>query len=238
MILKIDSDFLNLIPPLTEDEFNQLEQNILSANRCRDAILVWKGFIIDGHHRYVICHKHSIPFEISRVHFASKEDALIWIAENQLGRRNLVDALRIELSRHIVEMLHKKADGPINTRKMIAETAGVGDRTVYKYMKIVGEGDPELIEQVRKGEMKIGTAYKKLQAVTKVVREIYDDKNMRYKNSLFSYDNVLMNIDRIGKLYQFTEQALSLAGDHGMKRLGSVRKRLEAQLQVVVGLMR
>ena len=85
-MLKIDPDFRNLISPLMPDEFKQLEQNILSINRCRDTILVWNNTIIDGHNRYAICQEHGIPFEVSKIHFASKEDATLWIVENQLGR--------------------------------------------------------------------------------------------------------------------------------------------------------
>ncbi|MCL2422065.1 MAG: hypothetical protein FWD03_09430, partial [Defluviitaleaceae bacterium] len=88
MLLKIDEDFKKLIPPLLPDELKQLKENILSTGRCRDAIVVWKGYIVDGHNRYAICREQGIPFEVSKIHFASKKDALVWIAENQLGRRN------------------------------------------------------------------------------------------------------------------------------------------------------
>jgi len=250
-MLKIDPDFQHVIPPLTNEEFKQLEQNILSMHRCRDAILVWNGVIVDGHSRYAICQQHDILFEISKIHFTSKRDALIWIAENQLGRRNLTDAARIELACCKVDMLRHKArenqsaaggnmkkekelvDKPLDVRKEIAAAAGIGEQRVYRYMKVVGEGRPELIEQVRTGEVKIDAAYKQLKMKTKVVREIYDDKDVRYKNSLFCYDNVLVHMDRIGKLYRFIDEAVLLAGVDGIKGMGSVRKRLEGQLGVV-----
>ena len=59
----IDPEFKGLIPPLQADEREQLEQNILQACKCHDAIVLWDGKIIDGHNRYEICVKHGIEFE-------------------------------------------------------------------------------------------------------------------------------------------------------------------------------
>ena len=91
--LKIDKDFKSLIRPLTEVEYHQLEANIISEG-CRDAIITWKGFIIDGHNRYEICRKNRIPFQTKEMFFETKEEAIIWICTNQLGRRNISDETR------------------------------------------------------------------------------------------------------------------------------------------------
>jgi len=42
--------------------------------------------------------KHGIEFEVKDIEFESREEAKLWILENQLGRRNLTDAARIELA--------------------------------------------------------------------------------------------------------------------------------------------
>ena len=60
-ILKIDPEFKDLIRPLRRKEYLQLEENILDEG-CRDPIIVWNDYIIDGHNRYSICTKYSIPF--------------------------------------------------------------------------------------------------------------------------------------------------------------------------------
>lgn len=46
--LNIDKDFKNLIRPLQKKEYLQLEANLLTDG-CRDPIITWNGFIIDGH---------------------------------------------------------------------------------------------------------------------------------------------------------------------------------------------
>ena len=88
--LKIDPEFQGKIPPLTFEELNQLEANILRDGRIINPIIVWRGLIVDGHNRYTIAKKHpEIPFTVHEKEFASRYEAIIWICKNQLGRRNL-----------------------------------------------------------------------------------------------------------------------------------------------------
>ena len=67
-MLEIKEEFKKLIPPLTSEEFNQLEQNCL-AEGIREAILTWNGFIIDGHNRYEIATKWNLDFQTKSKHF-------------------------------------------------------------------------------------------------------------------------------------------------------------------------
>ena len=88
--LKIDPEFQGKIPPLTFEELNQLESNILRDGRIINPIIVWQGLIVDGHNRFTIAKKHpEIPFTVHEKEFASRYEAIIWICKNQLGRRNL-----------------------------------------------------------------------------------------------------------------------------------------------------
>lgn len=90
----------DLIPPLSADEFAQLEENILKEG-CREALLIWeveqsdetieKGqyILIDGHNRYRICTKHQLDFRINLVTFPGLTEVKDYMIDNQLGRRNL-----------------------------------------------------------------------------------------------------------------------------------------------------
>lgn len=86
--LSVDTEFKNLIPPLTADEFNQLEANIITDG-CRDPLVIWSGVILDGHNRYQICTAHNIEFSVIEKDFTERSEAINWIIDNQLGRRNL-----------------------------------------------------------------------------------------------------------------------------------------------------
>lgn len=93
--ITIKEEFKNLIPPLAEEEFLQLEANILSEG-CREPVIVWQNekeyILIDGHNRYTICQKHGLSFRYEIKQFALEEDAKLWMISNQLGRRNLTPA--------------------------------------------------------------------------------------------------------------------------------------------------
>ena len=88
--LKIDPEFQSKIPPLQFEEEQQLEQNIITEGRLLNPIIVWNGYILDGHTRYRILKKHGfIKYEVKEIQLANRYEALAWICKNQLGRRNL-----------------------------------------------------------------------------------------------------------------------------------------------------
>jgi len=223
--LKIDPDFQGLIPPLADEELQQLEQNIL-AEGCRDAIKVWRGYIIDGHNRYAICEKLGIPYNVQKIPLTSKTDAKIWIAENQLGRRNITTAMRIEIAAQKAAL-----QGHGNALRSIAKAAGVCADTVHKYMKIAGSGSAEMIEQVRSGEVKIGNAYKNLHMDTRTVETLYDFADLQYKNDPMCYKYMLSRTGWIENIYGFLIEHVSTMLD--ADEVCVVKKLLEVQLRAL-----
>jgi hypothetical protein len=228
---EVEQEFKNLIPPLMKDEREQLEQNIVSCGKCRNAIILWEGKIIDGHNRFEICMKHGIEFEVVEMNFPSREDVKVWILENQLGRRNLNDATRIELALTKKDLLREKAkknqilggveksragkllaktSNPkketIDVRKILAKEAGVGDRTLHRYMQVKKEGNPELVEKVKSGEIKIGTAHKmlgkeiikQLKEASKLYKEIA--KQIPYKNNDEANADIYKKLENLREL--------------------------------------
>ena len=88
--LIIDPEFRDKIPPLTEDEFTLLEENILSDGAVFSPLIVWDGTILDGHNRYEIIQKHpELTYAVHKMSFANRYEAISWICKHQLGRRNL-----------------------------------------------------------------------------------------------------------------------------------------------------
>jgi hypothetical protein len=95
----------SFIPPLSADEYKQLESNILQHG-CQTPIQVWQTskknidlayekeddlvyILVDGHNRFKICTQHKLQFEIYILSFESKKDAKDYMINLQLGRRNL-----------------------------------------------------------------------------------------------------------------------------------------------------
>ena len=113
MELRIDDEFRSKIPPLTQDEFNQLEENILSDGEVYEPIIVWNGTIVDGHNRWKIIQKHpEISYRIKEMDFADKWDAFDWMYRKQLGRRNLTETQRAYLIGRLYEARKNSIGNP------------------------------------------------------------------------------------------------------------------------------
>ena len=92
MELVIDPEFAGKIPPLTEEEYRLLEENILADGKIISPLITWNGIIVDGHNRYRILQAHpEIPYETMEMEFSDRYAVIVWICRNQLGRRNLTD---------------------------------------------------------------------------------------------------------------------------------------------------
>jgi 16S rRNA G966 N2-methylase RsmD len=168
MNITIDPEFKALIPPLAPEELAQLESNII-ADGCRDPLVTWQGSLIDGHNRYEICARHGLPFETVEVEFADRTTAMLWMIDNQKGRRNVSDydkgllAMRKqELLRPIAKENQNKGGelggnptlsaklpkgSAIDTRKEAAKEAGIGERTLDAVKLIKDAADKGEIPQ-------------------------------------------------------------------------------------------
>ena len=119
--LKIDPEFQSQIPPLTDDEFKQLEENILKEGKLLSPLIVWNNTLVDGHNRYAILQKHpEIYFSTMPLRFENREEAVAWICRNQLGRRNLTPEQKKFLIGKQYSVEHRKPGGNGNNQHTAA----------------------------------------------------------------------------------------------------------------------
>jgi len=176
--LIIDPEFRDLIPPLNEEELKMLEESII-ANGCESPLIVWNGLIVDGHNRHAICQKHGIPFAVTEKEFSSREDAMLWMLRNQLGRRNLNSYQRSDLVLKLEPLMASEAklrkgqrtdlgqnSAPGSqmgkTSHKLAEMAGVSHDTIKKVKKLNEAADEETKGKLRRGEVTVHKAYTEL----------------------------------------------------------------------------
>ena len=138
MNIKIDSEFRTLIPPLTEEEFSQLEANCLE-NGIQDSLKVWDGILIDGHNRYEIAEKHGLEFKTEEMEFSGRTDAKLWIIKNQLGRRNLSTYDRSILALKLKPVIAEKAKAQ-QTRTAENRVRQISDRQEIDTKKELAKG--------------------------------------------------------------------------------------------------
>lgn len=175
--MQINETFKSLIPPLSPDEYRQLEENILSDG-IRDPLVLWGDILIDGHNRFEIAQKHELMFQTVQREFEDEADARIWIYRNQAGRRNLNDFQRVEMAHHCEDAIRararermtagKAADPTVispegmsqgETREELGKMAGVSGFT-YSHAVTVLESAPEVVKDAaRKNDLSINAAY-------------------------------------------------------------------------------
>lgn len=182
--MTVDSEFKNLIPPLSPEERQGLESSLLKEG-CRDALVLWGDILIDGHNRYEICTKHNIPFKTVQREFKSREAVIEWIILNQFGRRNLPAYERARLALRLKPVIAEKArenQGQRNdltsskflenvvrehTDDKIAKTAGVSTETIRKVERIEEDAPEPVVTASRQGQISVNAAYQ----VTKLEQE-------------------------------------------------------------------
>lgn len=129
--LRIDPEYQALIPPLTDEEYKQLEDNILSLGRLLSPIIECDGVILDGHNRYRILQDHpEIPLFTETLIFDDRSEALEWICSNQLGRRNLTPEQKRYLTGKKYEA-QKRVEEFYGNQYTLADESGVD--TLYQH---------------------------------------------------------------------------------------------------------
>ena len=109
--LFFDNEFRSLIPPLSAEEREGLEESLKREGN-RDPIIIWKEtrLLLDGHNRYDICTANGISLQPAReMSFPDRNGAKVWIIRNQLGRRNLPAYPRTVLALQLEELLRPAA---------------------------------------------------------------------------------------------------------------------------------
>lgn len=116
--MQIDQEFKNLIPPLKKEEYSQLKSSIKKEG-CRDAIILWNDIIIDGHNRHEICTKENIKFKTTNKKFKDRNEVILWMIDNQLGRRNISLWDRGRLANKKVEILTPQGEKNMKSGKTL-----------------------------------------------------------------------------------------------------------------------
>ena len=167
--LKIDPEFQGKIPPLTDDEFKQLRENIINDGEVYEPICVWNGTIVDGHNRWKIIQEFpDIPFRIKEMIFNDKWEAFDWMYSKQLGRRNLTDEQRTMIIGQMYEARKNSHGGDRKsngknyhlknpTAEAIGYELGISEKTVRsaanftKGIDALSEVSKEAADKVLKG---------------------------------------------------------------------------------------
>ena len=145
----IDNEFKSLIPPLEEDEYNEL-RNSIKKEGVRDVLITWKGILIDGHNRKKIADEFKIKYKVREKKFKDRNEVIIWMIDNQLGRRNIskYDRTRLALKKEVLLKPIAKAN------MSLAKGRGIKGRQISALVKV----REEVAKRNRRETTKIGAA--------------------------------------------------------------------------------
>lgn len=209
--IEIKEEFKKLIPPLTKEEYKQLEDNCLEEG-IREKIILWNNYIIDGHNRYNIAKQWNLEFETESKSFSSEDEVQIWMLDNQFGKRNLSDAQRYLNRKEKRKLLKEKGKKKqiqtlkqgnknpdlstidktetINSRKEIADELGWSTGKVAMADVVFKKATPEIEEKVLKNKITFNQAYKQIKKEEKVnlIKTTKEERQDVNKNQAIIYN--------------------------------------------------
>ena len=184
-------DLAELLPPLSGEQLAALEKDILQ-NGCYAPIIVNEDLVVvDGHNRQQICTRHDLPYKMAVFAFDDLLEAKQWALDTQKGRRNLDKwelgkialKLRPEIEARAKENMslggqaYKPSEEglttlsnlpPVNTRRDLADSVGIGEVTMGKIMQIDEHAPAAVKEALDKKELSVNQGYQ----ITRQVQDL------------------------------------------------------------------
>ena len=165
----------------------------LLKNGCYSPVIVNEDMVIvDGHNRQRLCEKHGLPYQMAVFAFDDLLEAKRWALDTQKGRRNLdkweLGKIALKLRPEIEARakanqqayhgnqyesgpsatLPEVHSAPVDARKELAASVGLGERTMGKIMRIDESAPAAVREALDKGELSIHQGYQ----ITKQVENL------------------------------------------------------------------
>lgn len=212
--LIIDKEFEELLPVLSPEELENLENSILQYGLL-DPIKIWQEpdtgewIIIDGHNRYNILKKHNIDWHYWQDYkimseLETREDVKQWMFEQQLGRRNLSPEEKYDIVQKFKDMLQKKAKQnqssggkgksnlkKVNVQKEMAKATGISVGSYYKLDYIKKHGSEEINRQLHDKEISIDKAFQMVKNPKPTEKE-----SITPEQRIIQFDNRMNEIDK------------------------------------------
>ena len=210
------AEMAELLPPLSGEQLAALEQDLL-RNGCYSPIIVNEDLVIvDGHNRQSLCEKHGIPYKMAVFSFEDLLEAKQWALDTQKGRRNLDKwelgkiALKLKPEVEARARANQSAAGgnkyvdetasgnvaesgfSVDTRKELADSVGLGERTMGKVMQIDEHAPTAVKEALDKKELSINQGYN----ITQQVRQLPEEEQNEAARMAVEYEKMKKEIKK------------------------------------------
>ena len=139
-ILATDEEFARLHVPAPADHIKRLEKEIIKTGATKP-VMTWRGYIVDGHKRYEIFHRHNIPFFKYDLELETRYDVMEWICDKSLRRQDLSEEYRKYFIGKKMLLRYKKFEFKEGLEQADAEQEGGSalPETKYKIAAQIGK---------------------------------------------------------------------------------------------------
>ncbi len=194
-------EMAELLPPLSAEQLDALEADLIK-NGCYSPVIVNEDMvIIDGHNRQALCEKHGLPYTMAVFSFEDLLEAKQWALDTQKGRRNLekweLGKIALKLKPEIeakaranqgtrtdLSATLPESSDAVDTRKELAEAVGLGERTMGKVMQIDENAPDAIKEALDKKELSINKGYD----LTRQLQDVPEDQREQAAAELLEYE--------------------------------------------------
>jgi len=184
--IKIDPEYSQLVPELSEEEYTRLKESVASVGLYEPIIINQEGTLLDGHHRLkVVKDLGWSRVNVETKHFDSKNDEAIYVIETNVVRRQLNQYQKTILAEKLEPLYREQAKQrqadktlPPNLEEVkeweresetqAAKSVGLGKTTYQTAKKVLKEGSEEDIKNFKKGNKKVYTVFKNMKTREKI----------------------------------------------------------------------
>jgi hypothetical protein len=164
----------DLFPLLSDADLSDLASDI-AENGLLEPIVLHEGLVLDGRNRLAACERAGVEPRFVEWN-GDGGTPLRYVLSHNLHRRHLTTSQRAAIAVDVLPMFEEearkrqgqrtdlladrpKSDSAIHARDAAADALNVGSRTVGR-AKQIKEADPEVFEQIKRGETTVEAAHK------------------------------------------------------------------------------
>jgi hypothetical protein len=164
----------DLFPLLSDADLSDLASDI-AENGLLEPIVLHEGLVLDGRNRFAACEQAGVEPRFVEWN-GDGGTPLRYVLSHNLHRRHLTTSQRAAIAVDVLPMFEEearkrqgqrtdlladrpKSDSAIHARDAAADALNVGSRTVGR-AKQIKEADPEVFEQIKRGETTVEAAHK------------------------------------------------------------------------------
>ena len=189
--LKLDDIIINpeyeeIIPPLTDDEFERLKNSIAEVGLYEPIVINTERVILDGHHRFKACKEAGVLPRFTIKSFDTKIAEEIYVIETNVIRRQLnqyqatILGLKLE-DKYSIQAKERQGTRTdltsvsfgtevdfTRTDEKAANAVGLKRSTFTRAKYVLNNGTITQLELFKKGKKKAGSLYKEIKRKEKI----------------------------------------------------------------------